>query len=311
MGYFVLKPIIHKNILASIAILFLHYGYAQDIEPRRWSSLPLGTNVIAVGYAYTSGDVFFDPLLGAEDVIYKGNGFVAGYVRPFRLGNKLARVDVLLPFSFSRWEGLLDGVPASAERNGLADPRIRLSLNLTGPPPSGPKELQEYRATHPVFTTFGVSCSVTLPLGQYSNEYLLNLGSNRFIIRPQVGMVHYWGPWSYELTSSVVFFTRNNNFFNGGELKQKALFALQTHLIREFEKRFWASVSAGFNQGASSIVNQQFNDDRRANFVGAASVGGSFGGNQGLKLAYVYSKTLKDVGATTNTVLLSWSIVFK
>ena len=300
-----------KNILFFSALSYFPNCHAQDIEPRRWSSIPLGVNVIAAGYAYTSGDVFFDPVLGAEDVIYKGNGFVAGYVRPFRLGNKLARVDILLPISFSRWEGLLNGVPASVERNGLADPRIRLSLNLTGPPPSGPKELQEYRATHPVFTTFGVSCSVTLPFGQYSNAYLLNLGSNRFIIRPQVGMVHYWGPWSYELTSSVVFFTRNNDFFNDGELKQRALFAFQTHLIRQFKKRFWGSVSAGYNQGAASIVNQQFNDDQRANFVGAASIGVSFAGNQGLKLAYVYSKTLKDVGATTNTVLLAWSILFK
>lgn len=292
-------------------MLYLQQGFTQDIEPRRWSSIPLGVNVIAAGYAYTSGDVFFDPVLGAEDVIYTGNGFVAGYVRPFRLGNKLARVDVLLPFSFSRWEGLLDGVAESANRTGFADPRVRLSLNLTGPPPTGPKELQEYLTANPVFTTFGVSLSVSLPFGQYSDDKLLNLGGNRFVIRPQIGMVHYWGPWSYELTSSLVLFSKNNDFFNDGELKQRALFALQTHLIRQFEKRFWASLSAGYNQGASSVVNQQFNDDQRANLVGAASVGASFAGNQGLKLAYVYSKTLKDVGATTNTVLLAWSIVFK
>ena len=139
---------------------------------------------------------------------------------------------------------------------------------------------------------------------------MINLGGNRFVIRPQAGLVHYWGPWSYEFTTSLVLFTKNTDFFNDGELKQKALFALQTHLIRQFEKRFWASLSAGYNQGAASIVNQQFNDDRRANLVGAASIGTSFAGNQGLKLAYVYSKTLKDVGATTNTVLLTWSILF-
>ncbi|MGB5387699.1 MAG: transporter [Eudoraea sp.] len=305
------KPLTLRCILLCCVMLYLQQGYTQDVEPRRWSSIPLGVNVIAAGYAYNSGDVFFDPVLGAEDVIYTGNGFVAGYIRPFRLGNKLARVDVLLPFSFSRWEGLLDGVAESANRTGFADPRVRLSLNLTGPPPTGPKELQEYLAANPVFTTFGVSLSVSLPFGQYSDDQLLNLGGNRFVIRPQIGMVHYWGPWSYELTSSLVLFSKNNDFFNDGELKQRALFALQTHLIRQFEKRFWASLSAGYNQGASSVVNQQFNDDQRANVVGAASVGASFAGNQGLKLAYVYSKTLKDVGATTNTVLLAWSIVFK
>lgn len=303
-------PSLLKNILFCSILFYLPHCHAQDIEPRRWSSIPLGANLIAAGYAYTSGDVFFDPVLGAEDVIYKGNGFVAGYVRPFRLGNKLARVDILLPISFSRWEGLLNGVPTSVDRNGLADPRVRLSLNLTGPPPTGAKELQEYRAAHPVFTTFGVSLAITVPLGQYSNSNLINLGGNRFVIRPQAGLVHYWGPWSYEFTTSLVLFTKNTDFFNDGELKQKALFALQTHLIRQFEKRFWASLSAGYNQGAASIVNQQFNDDRRANLVGAASIGTSFAGNQGLKLAYVYSKTLKDVGATTNTVLLTWSILF-
>lgn len=300
-----------KNFLFCSVLLYLSHCHAQDIEPRRWNSLPLGINAVGAGYAYTSGDVFFDPVLGAEDVIYTGNGFVASYVRPFRLGNKLARVDILLPFSFSRWEGLLNGVPTSVDRNGLADPRVRLSLNLTGPPPSGPKELQEYKAAHPVFTTFGVSLAITMPLGQYSNSNLINLGGNRFVLRPQAGLVHYWGPWSYELTTSLVLFTKNNDFFNDGELKQRALFAFQTHLIRQFKKRYWGSISAGYNQGAASIVNQQFNDDQRSNFISAASLGASFAGNQGLKLAYVYSKTLKDVGATTNTVLLAWSIVFK
>lgn len=304
-------PSLLKYILFCGVLFYLPNCYTQDVEPRRWSSLPLGINAIGAGYGYTSGDVFFDPVLGAEDVIYTGNGFVGSYIRPFRLGNKLARVDILLPVSFSRWEGLLNGVATSVERNGLADPRVRLSLNLTGPPASGPKELQEYKATHPVFTTLGVSVAITVPLGQYSNSKLINLGGNRFVIRPQAGFVHYWGPWSYELTTSLILFTKNNDFFNDGELKQRPLFAFQTHLIRQFKKRYWGSISAGHNQGAASIVNQQFNDDQRSNFIGAVSLGASFAGNQGIKLAYVYSKTLKDVGATTNTVLLAWSIIFK
>ena len=97
--------------------------------------------------------------------------------------------------------------------------------------------------------------------------------------------------------------------FLSGELKQKTLFAFQTHLIRQFDKRFWASLSAGYNQGASSVVNKQFNDDQRANFIGAASIGASFAGSQGLKLAYVYSKAQRDVGSTTNTLLLTWSML--
>jgi hypothetical protein len=41
--------------------------HAQDIEPRRWSHLPLDTNFLGVGYAYTSGDIFLNPVLQIED----------------------------------------------------------------------------------------------------------------------------------------------------------------------------------------------------------------------------------------------------
>ncbi|WP_417866104.1 hypothetical protein [Xanthomarina gelatinilytica] len=42
------------------------YSHSQDIEPRRWSSMPLGTNVVGVGLSHVFGDIDFDPLLQAE-----------------------------------------------------------------------------------------------------------------------------------------------------------------------------------------------------------------------------------------------------
>lgn len=303
--------IFKKYPIFFLCFVFVLKLYSQDVEPRRWANMPLGLNAVGVGYAFTSGDVFFDPLLGAEDVTYKSNAFVASYIRPFNLWNKLARIDVQIPFVTAKWDGLLSGVPTSVERTGFADPRIRFSLNLTGPPPGSIQELKEYRSNNPVFTTFGVSLAITLPFGEYFNDKLINLGANRFVIRPQAGFVHYWGPWSFELTGSLLLYTINNDFFNGQQQKRDPMFAFQTHLIRQFAKRYWASLSVGYNQGASSVVNNQFNDDQRANFVTAASIGASFSGNQGVKLAYIFSDTQNDIGSTTNTLLLTWSILFK
>lgn len=301
-----------KAILSiSLGLLFSSILLSQDVEPRRWASMPLGVNAIGFGYAYTSGDVFFDPLLEATDVTYKGNTFVGSYVRPLKLWNKLGRLDILVPFSSSKWEGLLSDVPTSVQRTGFGDPRIRFSLNLTGPPPGTLKDLQEFRQKNPKFTTFGVSLAVTLPFGDYFNDKLINLGANRFVFRPQAGMVHYWGPWSFEFTSSVLFFTVNNDFFNGQEQKRDPMFAFQSHLIRQFGKRYWASASLGYNQGASSVVDQQFNDDQRANFLTALSFGFSFAQTQGIKAAYIFSDTRRNVGATTNTFLITWSLLFK
>ena len=127
-----------KNFITffiSVAMLFVYgLSLAQDTEPRRWTNLPLGINAAGIGYGYTSGDVLFDPLLETEDVKVTAHTIVASYVRPFKIGKKFARLDVLIPFSNARWEGLLQGEPARVERTGLVDPRVRISYHILGPP---------------------------------------------------------------------------------------------------------------------------------------------------------------------------------
>jgi hypothetical protein len=63
--------------------------YSQDVEPRRWSSLPIESNIIGVGHGYTTGDVSFDPILQVEDAILEVNSLLATYIQPFKIGTKL------------------------------------------------------------------------------------------------------------------------------------------------------------------------------------------------------------------------------
>ena len=62
----------------------------------------------------------------------------------------------------------------------MADPRVRLSVNFLGSPPLRGSEFQEYKASHPVDTVAGAALALTLPLGEYQDDKLLNLGANRF-----------------------------------------------------------------------------------------------------------------------------------
>jgi hypothetical protein len=283
---------------------------AQDIEPRRWTTMPLGTHVIGAGYGYTSGEILFDPVLNAEDVTVDIHAFAAVYVQPFKIGKKLGRVDFLLPYATARWDGLLSGVDTTVKRNGLSDPRIRLSVNLIGPNAMGPKEMMQYLKEHPVNTIFGASIAVTLPLGQYDETKLLNLGKNRFVIRPQMGMVHNWGFWSYELTGSVFIYTNNNNFFNDQERKQDPVFAIQTHLIRRFSNKMWVSLSGGYGLGGQSIVNGLQKDDEHGDFLWSLSFGSPITKTQAFKVNFVRYETTRDVGSNTNTIAVSWSKLF-
>ncbi|GGZ91688.1 transporter [Algibacter mikhailovii] len=292
-----------------VSSILTHSAFAQDLEPRRWNALPLGTQVIGAGYAYTTGDVLLDPALNLEDATVEAHTIITQYVRPLKLGTKFARIDVRLPASFVYWQGILDGEFASTNRNGLTDSRIRLSVNLIGPPASGPKELMQYFKENPVNTTVGASIAVTLPTGLYHADKLLNLGQNRFVIRPQVGVLHNWGLWSFEFTTSVIFFTNNTNFFGGNTRSQKPMLAAQTHLIKRFNSKTWASLSVGTGTGSKSTINNESKDDRRNDVLASLSAGYSISKRQSLKLAYIYSRTTRLIGSNTDSIALGWALL--
>src|SRR5262245_22328574 len=41
--------------------------FAQEMEPRRWTHLPVGTTIAGIGYIYTEGDLKLDPVIQVED----------------------------------------------------------------------------------------------------------------------------------------------------------------------------------------------------------------------------------------------------
>lgn len=302
-----------RNPLWRVGLIWLASvcaAQAQELEPRRWSHVPIDTNYFGLAYASTRGDIFLDPVLRVEDGTVAVNSVVASYLRSFDLAGKTARFDVRIPYQQARWEGLLDGEPASVEREGLGDPRFRLSVNFFGAPALKGEEYRDYRAATSTNTIAGAALAVTVPLGQYKKDKLLNLGGNRFVITPQAGIVHSRGPWSYELTGSVLFFTDNDEFWNGNRREQDPLYVLQGHVVRTFKRGIWASVSAGYDRGGQSRVNGEEKDDRRQDILYALSAGMPLSGTSSVKIAYVNGRTREEVGSDSDNIIVGYSWMF-
>ena len=70
-----IKQFFPKSIFICCCILCLKSGYSQDVEPRRWTSIPLGINVVGATYVYTNAQVNFDPVLELTDVSLEANTF--------------------------------------------------------------------------------------------------------------------------------------------------------------------------------------------------------------------------------------------
>lgn len=285
----------------------LGIGGAQELVPRRWSHLPMATNFGGVGYAYTRGDIAFDPVLQIEEGTMDMQTIALKYIRTFELLNKSSRIDFMLPYQDAQWKGLLSGAPATAHRRGIGDPVIRLAMNLLGAPPLKGEDFAAYRATTEVETMVGLGLAVHLPLGLYYEDKLLNLGSNRYSIRPQLGVVHQRGKWTMELTGSTWFFTDNDSFYNGLTREQDPLFTGQGHLIYAFRPGTWASASGGLGYGGESTIEDVAKNDKQRNIAWALSMGQALSRQFGLTFSYVGIHNQSDIGTDTDTLMLGAS----
>jgi hypothetical protein len=281
---------------------------AQDLEPRRWSHLPTGQNIVSVGYLYTEANIFFNPVLKITEGTSRINGLGFSAIHTFDLKGKSARFSLLLPYVSGRWEGDVDGEFQIIHRQGVGDPRLRLSVNLYGAPALSGSEFAQYRAEHTSNTVVGASVALTVPLGKYCDDCLINVGNNRWSVRPQVGVVHTHGPWSFELTGSAFVFTDNDNFIDNAILKQKSIYALQTHVIYDFKPGFWASLSTGYGIGGRIRIDQQKTIFKVNNWVWAASFGFSVGKTQSVKLAWLSGRSQNLQGRNSDNLQLGWSI---
>lgn len=283
---------------------------AQELQPRRWSHLPLKTNFGGTGYAYTGGEIGFDPVLLVEDADLDLHSVPIKYIRTFEFFGKSARIDVFQAFQNATWSGLLDGVPTTARRRGWSDLSVRFAANLIGAPPLDAAEFKEYRSGLDRETIVGVGLVLQVPTGHYIEEKLLNLGTNRFTFRPQLGAVHRRGKWAMETTMSSWIFTDNDDFFDGKYLEQKPLFTVQQHVDYTFRPGLWTGAGVAFAQGAKSIVDGIRKDNETQNLAWLFSLGVPINPKWGVKFAYLGNRTLASVGADLDSFATAISVVW-
>ena len=295
------------GLLVQLFLLLASPCFADELEPRRWAHLPINTNFGGTAYAYTEADIGFDPVLKIEDVDMELHTWALKYIGTFSLFNKTARIGVLQAYQEGEWSGLLDGVPKTVNRSGLSDTFVRFAINLYGAPPLQGKEYAVYRAAQKVETIVGAGVSVQLPTGDYMNDKLINLGTNRYTFRPQVGVIHTRGKWTLETTGTVAFHTDNTDFYNGKKLEQDPLYTLQSHLIYTFRPGVWGSASGGYSNGKRSTVDGVEKDDRKEFLAWAFSFGYPISKHLGFKIAYIGTRTQEYTGIDSDTVAVGFS----
>ena len=293
------------SALVVVACTVARPADAQDLEPKAYSASPVGAAFLVVGLGRSTGSVVTDPTLPITDVEAKINGVpvAAGYT--FGMFGKLALVTAAWPYSWGDVTGVVGEEARAVRRSGLTDARVKLSINLTGNPAMG---LREY-VKAPRKTIIGTSLVVTTPTGQYDGAKLINLGTNRWGFKPEVGVAVPRGPWDFDAYLGVWLFTDNKDFYPGGLTRsQDPVVALQGHASYTFRPRLWAAVDTTWYAGGGASVDGSEPIGSMNNARLGATVSFPMGRQQSLKVAYSSGVAVRT-GTNFRTISVGWQFL--
>lgn len=246
----------------AVALLLIPaHASAQELEPGAYWAIPSRLNIVTVVNNFNWGDVAFEPAAPIDEAHATINTTALVLTRAFSLAGRSANASVVLPVIGGHVEGLVLGTPAETDRFGLGDPRLRMAINLYGAPAMTPKAFASYNQQ----TIVGVSLTVAPPLGQYDPAKLINLGTNRWSFKPEVGYSRARGSWVVEAMAGVWLFTDNTDFFGGLTREQDPILLLQFHVTHKFTRTMWLAGDANYYAGGRSTIDGTRNLDLQRN----------------------------------------------
>ena len=294
----------HARLMLGLLFIVPPVG-AQELEPRTYSPSPVGTQFVLVSGSESTGGVSVDPSLPIENVEATVDSFVAAYGRTFGLSGRSASAALLLPYVEGDFRGDVMDQARQVTRTGFGDVRLRFAIGLLGSPALSPAEFAQ-RNRGPAL---GASLQVVAPTGEYMPDKLINIGTNRWSFRPELGVVWPVGPWYLELSGGVWLFMDNDDFFGGARREQEPLTTLQSHVSYTFRQGLWLAASYTYYTGGRTTVDEVRNADWQENSRLGVTLSLPLTRRQSLKFSFS-SGTSTRIGSAFDTAGLAWQFVW-
>jgi hypothetical protein len=237
-----------------------------------------------------------------EDAELDINAIGVSYAHSFALLGQSAKVAALVPFAWVSGSALFTGAPVSRDFSGLGDPAIRLTTNLLGAPALTVEEFPRYEQDWIV----GAGLTVTVPLGRYDPDRLVNIGTNTWSFRPELGVSKRWRRLTLEAVGSVRLYTDNDEFLETQTRELDPLYAMQAHVIYTFGRGIWAALNTTWYGGGQTTVDGVPKDDRQGNVRVGGTITIPLTRRNSLRL-HGSSGVTARTGTDFDTVAVSWT----
>ena len=243
-------------------------AHAGEIEPRAYVNTPVGINFLLAGFAYSDGGLSTEASSPIQDAQLQMPSGILAYARALDVWGKSGKIDVIVPYSQLSGSAKVAGQTVERDVSGFNDPRFRFSVNFYGAPALSLQEFANYQQD----LIIGASLQVSAPLGQYDNDKMVNLGNNRWFVKPDIGISKAWGPFSLEFSTGVFLFSSNDDFFGGKTLDQDPVYTTQVHATYNLGRGIWAALSGTYDYGGRKTIDGVRNDDIQENSRAGATL---------------------------------------
>ena len=249
-----------KFVLLMVLMVSSKQLAAQELEPRSFNNIPINETFFSVGALRSEGELSPPGSSPLEDAELTIDVLVAAMSRSFALTDDSAKVDAVFGRTCYEGSAIFNGEFVEGRRCEYLDPRFKLTWNFYGAPAMEIKDFARWQQG----VVMGASVAVSAPWGTYNSENLINAGSNRWQVKPSIGMSQRLGNWQWELTLGARFYENNDDFFNGIKAEQDPLYSTSFHLIYNF-KRGWLSLDGNYFTGGRTEKDGVRQDDRQDN----------------------------------------------
>ena len=151
----------------------------------------------------------------------------------------------------------------------------------------------------------GLTVTVGVPLGNYDETRLLNVGNNRWMLKTELGASHHIGKIWLEGAGAISLFTDNTQFQVTRTRSQDPIYSAQGHVVWEPRPRFWLSLDGTYFWGGQAQIDGVKSGQPLANSRGGLTSSLPIAARQSLKLSYVRGISTRT-GANAQIFSVAW-----
>jgi hypothetical protein len=251
-------------VLAAVPVM----AFADNA--RDWQNTPIDLNMAFGYYNLIDTNTPIDTSLPIDGLSLNANVYIARFARSFAIDGRNTAVEILQPYadisaSFDNGQYF----SGTKHNGGRGDTQLIIAHNFFG----GPALTKEEFASWTPGTFFSGALTLVTPTGDYDKKRIINIGANRWVVKPELAFGTPIGPTWLEFNTYVSLYGKNNDYIGDNKLEQKPLYALESHYSYSINRALWVGLDATYNTGGETKINGSDQDNKQENVIVGATMG--------------------------------------